>query len=171
MKNYNFKRRSFSSGPHLLGLLLVMVGLLSIVSLLFFKSSSSLERSILIGVGAIIPGLMLASSYGGTLLDFNRKRVKEYSSFMGYKFGQWLTLPTITQIAVIPVKHKATNTSNGISPTWFGTVTHFKVFLYSNSPTAVLLFTFSNKERAVADAKHLSANLSAKIEVKVSEEA
>ncbi|GAB3828626.1 hypothetical protein [Pontibacter rugosus] len=165
MKYYNFKERSYTSGPHLIGLLLIVAGLVSTVSPVFIEGSSSLEKAMWVGAGAITLGLVIVLSYNGTLIDFDRNRVKEYSSIMGYKAGKWVTLPNITKVAVISVRQKAANTPNGISPTWSGTVTEHKVFLYAAKPTPHLLFGFSNRERALQTAKLLAANLDAACEL------
>ena len=68
MNNFNFKRRNLVSGPHLLGSLLIMAGLFALVSPVFIKNESSMERVLGVGVGAIILGLVIVSSYGGTLI-------------------------------------------------------------------------------------------------------
>ena len=166
MKYYNFKRRHLFSGPHLLGFLFIAVGIFAIISPAIIKSDSSLNRSFYVGATAIILGSMIVLTYSGTVIDFNKKRVKEYLSVFGYQFGEWTNLPNIIKIAVITVNYKATNTPNGISPTWSGNVTDYKVFLYSKKSTPILSFIFSNKERAVKAAKLLSANLDTVYELK-----
>lgn len=166
MKNYDFKRRSLLSGPQLLGLLFIAVGLFAIVSPAIFKSESSLERSLYVGAGAIILGSLIVSSYGGTVIDFNKKKVKDYFSVLGYRFGEWTALPNIERIAVISFNYKATNTPNGISPTWSGTVIDYRVLLYSENPTPIISFVFSNKERAVKEANLLSTNLNTVCELR-----
>jgi hypothetical protein len=166
MNHYNFKRRSLFSGPHLLGLLFVAAGILSIISPAIFKSDNSLARAFYIGAAAIILGTIIVSSYGGTVIDFNKKRARDYFSVLGYQFGEWTALPNIERIVVISVNYKASNTPNGISPTWSGTVTDYKVFLYSENSKPVLSFVFSDEEHAVNAANLLSANLNAFCELR-----
>ena len=150
----------------MLGLIFIAVGLFTVISPTIITSDSSFERSIYVGAGAIVLGSMIVSSYGGTEIDFNQKRVKENSSFLGYQFGEWAALPDVKRIAVITRNYKATNTPNGISPTWSGIVTDHKVFLYSENPKPIISFVFSNKEHAVEAAKLLSANLDAVCELR-----
>jgi hypothetical protein len=166
MKHYNFKRRSLFSGPHLLGLLFVAAGIFSIISPAIIKSDSSLERAIYIGTAAIILGTIIVSAYGGTVIDFNKKRVKDYFSVLGYQFGEWIALPTVERIAVNPVNSVASNTPNGISPTWSGNMTYYKVFLYSDNSKLKFSFEFSDEERAVKTAKLLSEKLDAVYELR-----
>ncbi|MEX2593358.1 MAG: hypothetical protein WD426_11320 [Anditalea sp.] len=56
------------------------------------------------------------------------------------------------------------------SPTWSGTVTDYKVLLYSENSKPIFSFMFSNKERAINDAKLLSANLDTVCELRLAEE-
>src|SRR5690554_3798894 len=113
MKNYNFKRRSLFSGPHLLGVIFIAVGLFAIVSPAIFTSGSSLEKSFYVGAVAVILGSIIVSSYGGTEIDFRKNRVKDYFSILGYRFGEWAALPAIKKISAISVNYHATNTPNG----------------------------------------------------------
>jgi len=161
MKNYKFIRRNFFSGPHLLGVIFIAVGLFALVSPAIFTSGSSLEKSFYLGTTAVILGTLIVSSYGGTEIDFHKNRVKDYFSILGYRFGEWAALPAIKRISAISIDYQATNTPNGISPTWSGTVTDHKVFLYSENVTPILSFVFSNKKRAIEAAKLLAFNLDA----------
>jgi hypothetical protein len=169
MNNFNFKRRNLVSGPHLLGSLLIIAGLFALVSPVFFKNESSVERVLGVGSGAIILGLIIISSYGGTLIDFTEKRYKEYLSIGGYKFGEWTTLPVILTVKVISTSYISTNTPNGISPSLSGKVTDFKTLIYSNASKPVLSFVYSNREKAVKHAKSLADNLNADLILKIPE--
>ncbi len=169
MNNFDFKRRNLVSGPHLLGSLLIIAGLFALVSPVFFKNESSVERVLGVGSGAIILGLIIISSYGGTLIDFTEKRYKEYLSIGVYKFGEWTTLPVILTVKVISTSYISTNTPNGISPSLSGKVTDFKVLMYSNASKPVLSFVYSNRDKAVRHAKSLAANLNADLILKIPE--
>ncbi len=169
MNNFNFKRRNLDSGPHLLGSLLIMAGLLALVSPAFFRNENSMERVIGVGVGAITLGLVIVSSYGGTLIDFTENRFKEYHSVVGYKIGEWTTLPVILTVKVISTSYRSTNTPNGISPTFSGKVTDFRTLIYSNNSKPVLSFVYSNREKAVKHAKSLASNLNADLILQIPE--
>ncbi len=171
MNKFNFKRRNFITGPHLLGLALVVAGLFALVSPMFLKSESSLEKITVVGAGAILIGLIVVSSYGGTLIDFTKKKVKEYSSVCGYKFGEWTALPVITTVKVISTSNKSTNTPNGISPTLSGKTTDFRTLIYSSDPKPLLSFTYSNRKNAINDAERLATRLNAVLELNLPEEA
>ncbi|MBD1395664.1 hypothetical protein H9Q13_00670 [Pontibacter sp. JH31] len=166
MKYYNFRSRSLFSGPHLLGVLFIAAGIVAIAGNAIFEGDSSLEKSIYIGVAAILLGITIVSSYNGTKIEFTENRVRDYISILGYQFGEWKDLPNVKRIAVMPVKHRTTHTPNGISPTWSGTVHAYKVFLYSDNPTPVYSFLFSDRENALKTGKILSEKLSAVYELR-----
>lgn len=161
MNSFNFKRRSLVSGPHLLGTLLIVAAVFAFVSPVIFTIDSSAERVVGVGVGAMLLGLVVLSSYGGTLIDFTGKRMKEYVSICGYKIGEWTALPVILTVKVVSSSYRSTNTPNGISPTLSGRVTDFRALLYSNAPTPVLSFVYSNRAAAVKQATRLASNLNA----------
>ena len=169
MKNFNFKKRNLVSGPHLLGTLLIIGGLFALVSPTFLKSGSSMERILAVGIGALILGLLIISSYSGTLIDFSQKRFKEYLSFGGYKFGEWMALPDILKIKVISNSYISTNTPNGISPTLSGKVTDFKILLYSDAHQPVFSFKYANKDKVVKQGRHLAVNLNADLVLDIPE--
>ncbi|MFA0962155.1 hypothetical protein AB9P05_10130 [Roseivirga sp. BDSF3-8] len=168
MANFNFKKRSLGSGPHLLGILLILAGLFALASPLFLKSDSSLEKVLAVGIGAVVIGLFIVSLYSGTLIDFTHNRFKEYQSIGGYRFGEWVALPDISCVKVISRSYKSTNTPNGISPTLSGRVTDFKTLIYSDSSEPVLSFEYANKDKAVKHAKQLAADLNADLVLNIS---
>jgi hypothetical protein len=170
MTNFNFKRRNLFSGPHLLGMLLLLAGIFAIVSPAFLKSGSSLERILAVGIGTIIIGLFIVSSYSGTLFDFTQKRFKEYVSIGGYKSGEWTTLPDILKIKVISASHLRSNIPNGISPTLSVKVTDFTLLMYSNSQKPIFLFKYSSRNKAVKEAKRLAKELNADADLQIPEQ-
>jgi hypothetical protein len=167
---FNFKRRNLFSGPYLLGSLLVLAGLFTLISPAIFKAENSSVKVLAVGLGAIIPGLFILSSYGGTLIDFSKKRFKSYLSIGGFKFGEWTTLPDIRTIKVISTSYTSTNLPNGISPTFSGRVTVFKILLNSSEAKPVLSLVYSNKSKAVEQAQTLATGLKAELVINVQEE-
>lgn len=165
MQNFNHKRRSYFSGPHLAGPILIAAGIFALISPTFLESYSSLLKTSLVGTGAICLGIIVVSTYGGTLINFTKKSIKEYFSICGFKFGEWEPITNISLVKVISASHISTNTSNGISPTLSGKVTDFKILVYSNSETPVCSFNYSKKGKAVQNAKILAANFQSDLEV------
>jgi hypothetical protein len=169
MNKFNFKKRNLVSGPHLLGPVLIIAGLFALLSPLFLKSESSMEKIIGVGVGAIVIGLGIVSSYSCMLIDFTEKRFKEYFSIGGFKFGEWADLPDISTVKVISNSYVLTNTPNGISPTFSGKVTDFRISLHSDASKPAFSFVYSNKDKAIKKAKKLASNLDAELVLKISE--
>jgi len=159
MINFNYKRRNLLSGPHLAGSLLIIAGLIALLSPLFIINGSSIERAYLVGAGALIIGLVIISSYGGTIIDFSNKKFKDYFSICGFKYGEWTSLPVIKHVTVVSISYISKNTPNGISPTLSGKVTDFRTLLYSDKGDPAFSFIYSDRERAVKQAKYLACSL------------
>lgn len=168
MNIFNFKRRNFFSGPHFFGTLLIMVGIVALLSPLFIKNTSSLERVFSVGMGAILLGLVIIFSYEGTLIDYTDNRIKNYFSFIGYKMGKWSPLPNISTIKVISIKYISKNTPNGISPTFSGKVTDFRILLYSDASEPTFSFVYTNSNEAIKTAELLASNLNANLVLSIS---
>ncbi len=169
MNTFRFKRRNLISGPHLLGSLLIMAGLVVLISPVFFSTEDPLGRVFAVGVGAILLGLVIVSSYRGTLIDFSRKRTKDYYSICGFKFGDWTALPDILTVEVISAHKRISNTPNGISPTLSGKVIEFQTLLYSTAFQPHLSFVYTNRREAVKQAGRLAAGLNANMVLRIPE--
>ncbi|TXK26407.1 hypothetical protein FVR03_21845 [Pontibacter qinzhouensis] len=168
-KTYNFKRRSFSSGPQLLGLIFIGAGLMSLLSPFVLNDPDSFMKSMVVGGVAVAIGVLGVSAYSGTLLDVDGRKVKNYSAILGYKFGRWEPLPPISKIAVLPAHYKSSHTPNGISPTWSVTVTAYKVVLCAANTAASPSFAFTKKEHAIAEATTMAASLKVPCDVRIAE--
>ncbi len=168
MENFNYKKRNFFSlSPHLLGLIFLAVGIFTLLSPAFMESKNSFLKSLSVGGCSVVFGLMVVFSYGGTLINFTQKKYQVYYSFCGFKSGGWKTLPEIQSIKAISVTSLATSMSNGVNPTMTGNVTHYKLFLFASSAQPVLVFDYSNKDAAIADAKLLASELKANLDLKI----
>lgn len=165
MDTFNFKNRNFSSSPHLFGLIALAAGLFVCISPLFLSGSSSTEKVILVGTIVTVIGLIILTSYSGTLIDFSEKRVKEYSIFCGFQNGDWQAIPEIRKVKVINANFKSSNTPNGISPTLSGQVTEYKVLLYGSAPTPVTSFIYKREDQALENAKLLAMGLQAELQL------
>ncbi len=165
MDYFNFKERNLWAGSHLIGLLLIVAGSFAIISPLFFDGNNSLEKVLLISLSTMTIGLIIVCSYGGTLIDFNEKKTKEYYSFCGFQFGTWTELPDISTVSVVSFSNHSTNIPNGISSTFSGFTTHFHVILLANnSDKPPITFEFSNKDSALEKAKFIADKLNVAFE-------
>ncbi len=163
MKKFNYKKRNPFSGPHLLGVLLILAGVFALVSPYIVTSGSSIERILAMGIGAIVIGLLIVSSYSGVIMDFEEKRSKEYSSICGFKIGEWSSLPEIVTVKVIAKSYISSNTPNGVSPTLSGRVTDYKVLLYPDQSKPIFSFDYSKQKKAESIGKKLASDLQAEL--------
>jgi hypothetical protein len=163
MKEFNFKKRNLVSGPHILGPLLIVPGVVALVGTAIFNTEDTPTRKIFLGGGAIVLGIIIINSYEGTLIDFSKRRVKAYFSIGGYKLGEWKTLPDISTVKLISTTYTRTNVPNGISPTFSGKVTDYKTLLFSDGDNPMLTFVYSKKKKAIKQATRLATNLNAKL--------
>ena len=168
MNYFNYKRRNLFSGPHLLGPLLILAGLIALLSPLFIIQGNSIIREVSVGTGALILALAIITSFGGTLIDYSEKRFRDYISICGFKFGEWTSLPFILKITVVPISYMSQNTPNGISPTLSGKVSEFRTLIYSHDSNPV--FTFIYREKAFKQANNLASNLNASLVIYIAEE-
>ncbi|GAB5528149.1 MAG: hypothetical protein Roseis2KO_60210 [Roseivirga sp.] len=155
MDIYHHKKRALFSGPHLLGMLFILAGAFSLISPYIIENTEA-DRSLYIGIGGISFGLMVVSAYGGTLIDFKKRRVKQYSSFLGYKFGNWAELPEIASVRLVTDRYEATNIANGISPTLSGEVTDYVVFLCNPAGEPELTMVYTREEKAIRDVRTIA---------------
>ncbi|MEM6526564.1 MAG: hypothetical protein AAF693_22420 [Bacteroidota bacterium] len=159
MKHYNFKSRSFNSGPHFLGLILIFCGLFVLLTPYLFKTEVPIETVFWLSGGSLFIGTCIVSYYQGTLINFADKRFKEYTSFLGYKFGEWHALPTLSGIKFTSKKQRITNTVNGVSPTLSGDIVFYYIVLLGHQEEPNLTFTFTNKKKAHRHQKWLEKGL------------
>ncbi len=150
MNSYHHKKRELFSGPHLLGVLFILAGTFSLISPYLIEDTSA-ERSLYIGIGGVSFGLMVVSAYSGVIIDFKEKRVKEYSAFLGYKFGQWADLPEIASVRLVTDRYEATNVPNGVSPTLSGEVTDYVALLCTPEGQPTLSMVYTKEEKAIRD--------------------
>ncbi|MEQ9375955.1 MAG: hypothetical protein RIG68_12300 [Imperialibacter sp.] len=170
MSQFDFKKRNLLSGPHLLGSLMILTGVFALISPMLMESGSSLEKTLIVGVGAVVIGLAIVSSYSGTLIYFSGNKIKHYTSIFGYKIGEWVELPSIATVTLTSTKYSTTNTSNGISPTLSGEITDHKVLLYANRTKPVFSFVYPKRSIAIDAAKRLASGFGVELVVRQPEE-
>jgi hypothetical protein len=165
MKHFDFKERKLFSGPHLLGLILVFTGIFVLVSPAFLSSGSSIEKVLIVGMVSVIIGLLIILTYKGTLIDFEERKFKKYSSVAGFKFGDWKPLPLLSKIKSESKTYISRNTPNGISPTLSGRVTEYHTTIYSINSKPIFLFNYSNPKESLKQAKRLAKGLEIDLDV------
>ena len=165
---YSFKRRFlFSIGPHLLGLIFMVVGIFTLASPWFIKSDATVTKSLLVGISFILFGLVTVTSYSGVFFDFKENTFQRYYSFAGFRSGQRQALPLLKLVKVFPHTFKGSPISNGVNPTPTLTVTQYVVALYAEQAKPIIALEYNNKNLALEGAKVISDGLKVELEVKL----
>lgn len=159
MSLYNYKKRDLFSGPHFLGLLLMLAGLLAFLSPYLFSIGVSARQAHYTGLITFLIGLSIVSFYEGIMFDFAGKRYREYYTILGLKLGQWSALPTITNLEVVSKTKRVSNTPNGISPTLSGNIKEFYVLLLDDQQTPRFKMKFVKQNAAETCARQISTGL------------
>ena len=157
VNRFDYKKREFLIGPHLLGTLLLMAGTFSLLSPFLFKNDEALINALILGFGSIVLGLMIYATYEGIFVDFDQNRFRVYFSISGYKIGEWYNLPKIQTVKLISKCGFKKNTSNGISPTFTSKVNTFKLLMYSSNSMPVISLVYSKKKQALMAGKYLAS--------------
>ncbi|MEM9299852.1 MAG: hypothetical protein AAGA64_15925 [Bacteroidota bacterium] len=148
MDYYNFQNRNFSSGPHLLGAIMIFAGLFVLTTPYFLVITTQVSRVYWLSGGTLSIGLMITSSYKGALINFKNRKFKEYTAFLGCKFGKWNSLPQLAGLKLTVKESMSTNVANGISPTWSGKAKFYNLVLLDNDRKPEFTFTFTSKKKA-----------------------
>ncbi|MEL6535082.1 MAG: hypothetical protein AAFQ98_06705, partial [Bacteroidota bacterium] len=115
-----------------------------------------MTRILSLGIGAIVIGLVILTSYTGVTIDYQTGRIRHYSSICGFKSGAWEDLPNIYSVEVISDTYTSTDTPNGVSPTLSGKVTDYKIILCRDDGGQVVSFEYTKKIPAVQNSKGLA---------------
>jgi len=84
-------------------------------SLIFFGVITTLFN--LTGLLLIVAGLFMALTYEGTLIDFDRRRLKAYTCLFGiFKSGNWYSVDYFGRFSIYSSKRRSTTYSRGNVP-------------------------------------------------------
>ncbi|SIO05883.1 hypothetical protein SAMN05444394_3179 [Algoriphagus halophilus] len=159
LSQFNHKNETAGiMGPRLLGLILIAAGALVLIVPFFIVVSTEPQKIGLVGGGALIIGLIMVSIYSGTLLDFDKRRYKEYQSIFWIKLGTWQELLPIERAELVIHSYRSKNTPNGISPTLVQDITIYKCVLIANG-TKFLALDFAKEKDAVAALERIKRGL------------
>ncbi|RDV14999.1 hypothetical protein DXT99_12000 [Pontibacter diazotrophicus] len=144
--------------------LFVAIALIIWLSPLFIKQENSSIKTLLIGAAALLLGLCLRFTFYGTQVDPERGRIREYTSLLGYRTGDWEKLPDLKRLRFTSNNVSSRNTPNGISPTMRHTSTVYTIALFSYAATPDYVIKTENKKEALQDAQALAKILHLKVE-------
>jgi hypothetical protein len=94
-------------------------------------------------------GLGLVSTFSGTLIDFEKKRIKRYQSIFWVKTGKWKPMPKVEHAELIHYTYLHRNLPNGISHTVSAEITTYKCVLKMEGKK-LLVFDYAKESEAIA---------------------
>jgi hypothetical protein len=138
----------------------------------FFGPSSSYVGYIFIACGIfasaysllaltlIIPGVFMAFTYNGTIIDTDKKRLKPYTSLFGiFRTGKWIDTDQFTRFNIIKATKKYTTYSRA-NVRFDMDVSDIELLIINrNGSQKVVLNKYSNFEDAHKEMEELSGKL------------
>ena len=122
----------------------------------FDAQQNSLLKTTALGAVAFLVGLLLRFSYHGVEIDDAKKRVREYTSFLGFKTGDWEPLPNVKKLHFASFNSSSWNTSNGISSTFRSTSILYKITLVSDTPQSHYSISLTDRKQALKNVQALA---------------
>jgi hypothetical protein len=105
----------------------------------------------------LIPGMFIAFTYTGTIIDTERRRVKPYTSLFGFiRTGKWIEVDVFSRFSIARSTRKYTTYSRG-NVRFDMNISDINLFLINNKRTEkVVLNKFSNFGDARTEMNELS---------------
>jgi hypothetical protein len=147
-----------TKGPRLLGQIFLGAGLLVMVMALVLDVETDPLKLALVGGGALLIGLIMSSFKSRIVIDFERKKYKEYQTILWYKIGDWMDLPSVNKAEIVQHSFRRTFIPNGITPTMSGLVTVHKVVLLTDG-RKFLALDYNDEKKAVRALEELMSGL------------
>ncbi|PZX57911.1 hypothetical protein [Algoriphagus chordae] len=150
MQYFKYKSQNDGTkGPRLLGQIFLASGIVVILTAFFVELDTAPVKIALVGGGALVLGIFLSSINSGILFDFRNKKFKEYQKILWFESGEWVELPEINHAEIIHHTYRTSFIPNGITPTFNGLITIYKVVLLADG-TKFLALDFATEKDAVA---------------------
>ena len=148
MNRFHYKYRNQNNGVHLLGFILILMGMIVITVPLFLEVESAFIEVFFVSGVPLVIGVFMISTYTGTLIDFEANKFKKYQSILWFKFGKWQNLLEIENAELIHYTYFIRNRPNGISLMLSGEITVYKCVLVEKGKK-FLVFDYSKETDAI----------------------
>ena len=114
----------------------------------------------LLALTLIIPGVFMAFTYNGTIIDTDKKRLKPYTSLFGiFRTGKWIDTDQFTRFNIIKATKKYTTYSRA-NVRFDMDVSDIELLIINrNGSQKVVLNKYSNFEDAHKEMEELSGKL------------
>ncbi|WP_345156712.1 hypothetical protein [Pontibacter saemangeumensis] len=116
------------------------------------------------GTVAFLIGLCLRFSFHGVEVDAESGRLREFTSILGYKTGEWKPLTDLTKLRLSSYSTSSWNTPNGTSPTFRSTSTIYTITLVSEKPLTDYSISLTNRKQALHTVQALARLLHLPVE-------
>ena len=142
----------------------VLAGLFAWASPYLFEEDNEPIRVILVGAFGVLAGLILKYFTKGLQIDISGKRVREYISYFGIKFGDWSPMPHFSKVVHTSKNVTLWNTPNGISPTFKTGITLHTIGLFGTGSNPEYIIQSESEELTKREAKRISELLNVTLE-------
>lgn len=130
----------------------------------FEEQENSLLMTVVLGTIAFLIGLCLRFSFDGVEIDAAKKSIREYTSILGFKTGEWKPLPDLKKLRFTSYSSSSWNTPNGTSPTFRSTSTMYSITLVSDTTLPNYIISLSNRKHALKTVQALADLLHLEVE-------
>ncbi|GHA79814.1 hypothetical protein [Pontibacter akesuensis] len=161
---YERRTRYVFGGASNFWFLFVAIGVFVWLSPLFLEQEGAEVRTMVISGVALLLGLSLRFTYYGIQINRKRRSIREFISILGYKSGEWKTLPDLKKLRLSAATSTTQNIPNGISPTMRRTITVYSIALFSAEATPDYVIHTESKKEAMKVAKALANVLGLQVE-------
>lgn len=124
----------------------------------FLEVDTPISKILWVGGIPLLLGLGLISTFSGTLIDFEKKKIKRYQSILWVKTGKWEPLPKVKHAELIHYTYQHSNLPNGISPTVSAEITTYKCVLKLEG-NKLLVFDYAKEKDAILALEQIQKGL------------
>ena len=142
--------------------LLMAAGIYIWATPLFMVQQNTLLQTFLVGLGAMLIGLLIRFTRYGYQFDFGKMKYREFVLILGLKTGGWQTLENLSSI-VLSIKDRSVLKTPGIvAPANASDEPVYVIALYSGSMPKIVI-PLEDKEEALKLSETLATRLNLKV--------
>ena len=142
--------------------LLMAAGLYIWATPLFMAQQNTLLQTFLVGLAAMLIGLLIRFTRYGYQFDFVKMKYREYVLVLGLKTGGWQTLDNLNSIMISIKDRSVLKTPGIIAPANVSDEPVYVVALYSGSMPNIVI-PLEDKDEAIKLSEVLAARLNLKV--------
>jgi hypothetical protein len=156
-------KHQFTPPGIFLGYVLLPIGLFVLIVPFVLNTNTSIIGHILCGLFITLIGLIYSTTKEEFFLDTDKMLYKKGTFFLGIRSGDWVKLPEIEKVIVLPVK-SSYRISDAIRPTMTFTESKCRVMLYVKDAVRGIIVAELSRAKATEIADLLSEKLGVHVE-------